>query len=151
MRACVCTCAVKRKFALTVLVLCFVMGYVLQSGEIASTWKSILSLLSNEDCLSWQEGGDSREGTKKDALGDLLWRGASRASFFFIVNLTITGIVSKATLGKLLRDRVERIITGFTGYHLEVNWTELTRRLQHTLCITQSVKRTCFKIWLVWT
>ena len=31
-------------------------------------------------------------------------------------------------------------------YHLEVNWTELTRRIQHTLCITQSAKGTRFKI-----
>ena len=110
----------------SVLVLCFVMGYVIQSGEIASTWKNILSLLSDEDCLSWQEGGDNREGTKKDALDDLLWIWASRASFFFIVNLTITGIVSKSTLGKLLRGRVERIIIGFAvRTDTILNWTGL--------------------------
>ena len=34
-------------------------------------------------------------------------------SFLFIVNQTNTRTVSKATLGKLLRDRVERIIIGF--------------------------------------
>ena len=64
-------------------------------------------------------------------------------------------LLSKATLGKLLRDRVERIIIGFIGYHLEVNWTELTRRLPNSifpgplayllsvLCVFDEIPFTC--------
>ena len=61
-----------------------------------------------------------------------------------IVSQTNTGTVSKATLGKLLRDGVERIIMGFserTGTIL--NWTELN----WTPCTMRSRDK-CFRLTL---
>ena len=68
-------------------------------------------------------------------------RGSARRSFLkgresAIVNQTNTGTVSKATLGKRLRDGVERIIMGFSErLDTILNWTELNvgYRLTHLL------------------
>ena len=49
--------------------------------------------------------GWRREALKEEALDDLFFKGRQRA----IVSQTNIGTVSKATLGKLLRDGVERI------------------------------------------
>ena len=59
-----------------------------------------------------------------------LERGSTRQSFLkgpegATVNQTNIGIVSKAMLGKLLRDRVERIYMGFSERIDILNWTEL--------------------------
>ena len=64
-----------------------------------------------------EERGVDRESARRSSL-----KGRERA----IVNQTNVGTVSKATLGKLLRDGAERIcFFRAHGYHLELNLTVL--------------------------
>ena len=63
-----------------------------------------------------------REAWEEEALDDSPWERA-------IVSQMNIGTVSKASLGKLLRDGVE--LFWVHRYDLELNWTELIKELAH--------------------
>ena len=91
-------------------------GLLLERSEVLRSLRHCLR--AQRQRLWLEERGLERGSARRSSL-----KGREKA----IVNQTNTGTVSKATLGKLLRDGVEHIIMGFSErrYHHQRNGTEV--------------------------